>query len=535
MARVHPIVKTGRTPLTLFRMVASSGTVYLVGAGPGDPGLLTRRGLELLRSADAVLHDELVHPALLRLVNPEALLRNVGKRGRDPHAKQLKQAQIDAMTVELARAGKSVVRLKGGDPFLFGRGSEECEALLRAGVRFEVVPGVTSPLAAAAYAGISLTHRDLASSVLFVSGTTRAGVAYDFAKLRGLGGTVCVLMGLSRLPEICAALVRDAGWSPETPAVAIQSGTLPSQRVVEATLSDLPRAVEAAALSSPVLAVLGEVAALRRELRWFDTRPLFGKRVLVARAGHQAEETEDLVRARGAEPVSVALLAVRPPADLAPARRAVAALGAYDLVVFTSQNAVSRFFALLTEVGKDARALGGARVAAIGEGTARALAARGIAPDVVPADSRGEGLAAACLADLGRTREAVGGARVLLPRALVARDVLPDTLRAAGVEVDVAPVYETVTLGRERAAELEALFAEGAVDVLLLTSNSTVTALAEALGPRLHELSERLLVASIGPVTTAAAEAAGLRVAVTSEAATLPALLDAVERTLGSA
>lgn len=253
-----------KTPFVLPAAPARKGTVYLVGAGPGDPRLLTQRGFELLATADLVLHDELVHPVLLRAARPGAEIRYVGKRGSEPAEKQLKQDAIDRMLVDEAKAGRSVVRLKGGDPFLFGRGSEECEALSRAGVPFEVVPGVTSPLAAAAYAGVSLTHRDLASSVTFVSGVTRRGEAFDFSRLRGLGGTLVVLMGLGRLREIARALVEQAGRDPKTPALAIQSGTLPAQRSIEGTLETIADRVEAAALRTPVLAVIGEVVGLRQ-------------------------------------------------------------------------------------------------------------------------------------------------------------------------------------------------------------------------------------------------------------------------------
>jgi uroporphyrinogen III methyltransferase/synthase len=531
--RAGPQPRTGYPPR--FPAVAAvRGTVYLVGAGPGDPRLLTQRGFELLSSADLVLHDELVHPVLLRYVRPDAETRNVGKRGSEPAAKQLRQDAIDRMLVEEAKLGKSVVRLKGGDPFLFGRGSEECEALARSGVRFEVVPGVTSPLAAAAYAGVSLTHRDLASSVTFVSGTTRHGEAFDFSRLRGLGGTLVVLMGLGRIREIAKALVERAGRDPATPALAIQSGTLPQQRTVEGTLADIADKVERAALRTPVLAVIGEVVRLRETIRWFDEWPLFGKRVLVGRAEHQADSTSALLRARGAEPIEMPLLEIVPPADPARLLRAVREASRYDIVAFTSENGVSAFFAAASGALLDARVFGRARVAAIGEGTASALAARGIRADVVPPVFRGEALATACLADLEAARGGVAGARVLVPRATVAREILPEMLRAAGVDVDVVFAYETVRLGPERAAALRHAFEEGGVDVVLLTSSSMATSLCDALGERAAELLRNAVVASIGPITTKTAEERGLHVAVTAAVSTIEGLVEAVEQHLGA-
>jgi uroporphyrinogen III methyltransferase/synthase len=490
---------------------------------------LTQRGYELLATADVVLHDELVHPLLLRKTRRDAVIRNVGKRGSEPSAKQLRQDAIDRMLVEEARRGVSVVRLKGGDPFLFGRGSEECEALRRAGIPYEIVPGVTSPLAAAAYAGISLTHRDLASSVLFVSGTTREGEAYDFGRLKGLGGTVCVLMGLGRARAIATALVDRAGRAASTPAAAIASGTLASQRVVTGTLSDIADRIEEADLRSPVLLVIGEVVALRERLAWFDTRPLFGKRVLVARAAHQAEATAALLRARGADPVELPLLSMVDAPDPAAVDAAVLAAGRYDLVAFTSENGVRVFFDAAGRLGRDARVLGGARVAAIGDGTAVALARHGICADVVPEVFRGEALAAACIADLEKHRGGVAGARVLLPRAAVARDVFPETLRAAGATVDVVAAYETRALGSEQAAAISGAIDTGAVDVVLLTSSSMAAAFADALGERAVELAGKTTIASIGPITTDTATARGLSVAVTATTSTLPGLVDAVE------
>ncbi|MGK4008140.1 uroporphyrinogen-III C-methyltransferase [Sorangium sp. So ce1036] len=515
---------------------ARPGVVYLVGAGPGDPGLFTLRGAELLATADVVLHDELVHTSLLDGVREGAEVRSVGKRGGDRVAKDAKQAEIDAELVALGRAGRSVVRLKGGDPFLFGRGSEEAEALARAGVPFEVVPGVCSPLGATAYAGISLTHRNIASSVMIVSGVTRAGKPFDWSELASVRGTICVLMGMQAIDAVVAGLLGPGRREPSTPAAAIQWGTRAEQRVVTTRLDDLPRRIREAGLESPAVLVVGAVTGLRDALRWFDRKPLFGKRVLVTRPRHQARSTSRLIRQRGGEAVELATIEIHPPPDPARVTEAVRGLSGYHLVVFTSENGVASFFGELTRLGMDARAFGVARIAAIGAGTAAALAGRGIRADIIPSEFRGEELAEAILADpvLAERRKAPPPVRVLLPRALVAREVLPERLRAAGCEVDVVPVYETRPAPAERRDELLRALGAGQIDVVLLTSSSTVDSLCDLLGDDAAARLDGVLVASIGPITTATAEKRGLRVGVTAEVSTIPGLLDALDRHLAS-
>jgi uroporphyrinogen III methyltransferase/synthase len=510
---------------------ARPGVVYLVGGGPGDPGLLTLRGAELLGTADVVLHDELVHPSLLELAREGAEVRSVGKRGGDHGEKQASQAAIDAELIERARAGSSVVRLKGGDPFLFGRGSEEAESLAAAGVPFEVVPGIPSPLGATAYAGISVTHRDLASSVTFVSAATREGTTFPFSELASVQGTVCVLMGMRRLGEVCDRLVRDAGRDPGTPAAAIQWGTRAEQAVVEGRLDSIAALARGAGLGSPAIIVVGPVVSLRRALRWFDLRPLFGKRVLVTRPVGQAGATADLLRRRGAEPIELPAIALFAPPDPARVTAAVRELDRYDVVAFTSENGVLYFFRELDAQRRDARAFGRARIAAIGTGTAAALLARGVRADIVPAEFRGEALADAILAD-PEVAAAIsrGGARVLVPRALVAREVLAERLQERGATVDVVPVYETRPASAERRADLVARLEAHAVDVVMLTSSSTADSLCDLLGPRAAELLEGVVVASIGPITTATAERRGLTVAVTATVSTTGGLVAALEQ-----
>ncbi|MEZ4310286.1 MAG: uroporphyrinogen-III C-methyltransferase [Polyangiaceae bacterium] len=508
---------------------ARPGTVYLVGAGPGDPDLLTLRGAALLATADVVLHDDLVHPALLSLVAPTCEVRFVGKRGGAPQEKQATQSAIDASLIELARRDLRVVRLKGGDPFLFGRGSEEAEALAAAGVPFEIVPGVTAALAVPAYAGISLTHRDLASSVTFVSGTTRKGRPFNFREIAGVSGTICVLMGMRRIEDVCRALIDEAGKPPDTPSAVIERGTRPEQRTLTAPLSDLAASARVANLSNPALIVVGPVTTLRPTIRWFDTLPLFGKRVLVTRAEHQSEDTAHLLRRRGADPISLPVIELRPPPDPARVDRAIADLSTYDLVAFTSENGVDRFFTRLRETGKDLRAFATARIAAIGAGTARALAQRGALADIVPERFVGEAFAESILATLAPSRTPNTPVRVLLPRALVAREVVPETLRKAGFHVDVVPVYETVPPSPARRDSLLQRLTDRTLDIVMLTSSSTAANLCDLLGEDSLPLLKNTLIASIGPITTATAEKRGLEVAVTAETSTLPGLVEAIE------
>jgi uroporphyrinogen III methyltransferase/synthase len=508
---------------------ARPGVVHLVGAGPGDPGLVTLRALELLATADVVLHDELVAPSLLGRVREGAEIRWVGKRGHRPEEKQKKQSEIDEELIELARAGKRVVRLKGGDPFLFGRGSEEAESLVRAGVPFEVVPGVTSPLAAAAYAGISLTHRDLASSVTFLTATTRDGVPFDVGELRGLRGTICIFMGLRSLAGFTRDLVDVAGFDPAVPAAVVSRGTRPDQRVVEGTVADIAAKAEAIGLPTPALTIVGAVAGLRDQLRWFDVAPLFGKRVVVTRAAHQSEGTATLLSRRGAEPILVPTIELAPAPDAAAVARAVRDLPTYDLVAFTSENGVDRFFDALAAAGRDARAFGAAEIAAIGDGTAKALARHGVRADLVPRSFVGEALARSILDRLSE-RGGVAGKRVLVPRARVAREHMPDALRAAGASVDVVAMYETRPASPSAAASLRARLRSREVDAVMVTSKSTLDAFCELVGPDAPELLRGVILASIGPITSKAARERGLEVAVEAEPSTVPSLVDALER-----
>ena len=484
-------------------MSARAGIVYLVGAGPGDPGLMTARSLALIAAADAVFYDRLIPPGALAGAREDAELVYVGKQ---PGVPSVAQEEIGARLVEAAQAGRSVVRLKGGDPFVFGRGGEEGEALRAAGVEFEVVPGVTAGVAASAYAGIPVTHRDDASAVAFVTGhedPEKPETALDWDALARFPGTLVFYMGVKRLDENAAALVA-GGRDPEEPAAAIERGTWPGQRTVLATLGTLAAAVEREAIKAPALIVVGAVAARRRELAWFERRPLHGRRVVVTRARAQASGLAATLRELGAEVVELPAIRIEPRIDTDEVKKAAAAIGVYELVCLTSPNGVRLLFEAIVAAGLDARALAGATVAAIGPGTARALAERGVLADVVPERFVAEALVEA-LADVD-----VKGARVLVARAAEARDVLPDALRERGAEVDVVALYETV---REDPDE-EAIAAAQAADYVTFTSSSTVTNLTAALGDRFPTAAR---IVSIGPVTSDAARAAGLGVDVEAE------------------
>jgi uroporphyrinogen III methyltransferase/synthase len=457
-------------------------TVYLVGAGPGDPGLLTVRAIELIATADVVIYDRLIPRTALDAAPREAERIYAGKEGGGP---SMAQSEIDRLLIEHGLAGKTVVRLKGGDPFVFGRGGEEAEVLRHAGIPFEIVPGVTAGVAAPAYAGIPVTHRDAASAVAFITGhedPTKPGSALDWGALAAFPGTLVVYMGVRQLQAISDRLIV-AGRDREEPAAVIERGTLPDQRTVVATLATIGSAAAADGIRAPAIAVFGAVAGLQEQLRWLEHRPLHGLTVAVTRARAQASELAGRLRSLGASVVEA------PAIRIAPLEAGVPELNSYDLVCLTSPNGARLFFDGLQASGRDARALAGARVAAIGPGTAEALRSQGVRADIVPARFIAEGLVEA-LADLRVTR-------ALIARAAQARDVLPEALRARGAEVDVVDLYETLA---EPMTESQ-LDAVAAADYVTFTSSSTVRFFFAAAGERLRP--EARLV-SIGPVTSKA-------------------------------
>ncbi|MGE0789695.1 MAG: uroporphyrinogen-III C-methyltransferase [Sandaracinaceae bacterium] len=500
------------------------GKVYLIGAGPGDPELITLRGRRRLAEADLVLYDALIHPDVLGYARADAERVFVGKRAGHPSERQ---HRIDERMLEAARAGRVVARLKGGDPFLFGRGSEEAEHLFLAGIPFEVVPGVPSPVAATAYAGITLTHREHSSSVAYVTATEsreKDESSHDWGKLATATSTLVIFMGMRKLASLMQLLV-DHGRSPDAPAAVVQWASLPAQRTVIGTVGDIAERAADAGLGLPALTIVGEVVAHREALRWFEGRPLFGKRVLVTRPEHQQASVSQLLADEGAEAVRAAAIRIEGPSDPGPLRDAVADARAYRWVVFTSANGVAAFFGEVDRQGLDARILGAARVAAIGPATQDALRARGVRADVMPDEFVGEGAAEAVIAADPDLR----GARVLLPRAEVARMALPDRLREVGAEVDVVSAYRTVSATAEDAARIRELVTTAQVDVLTFTSPSTVREVAAALGdaePAL--LTGDLVVACIGPVTAQAAKERGWPVHVVADDYTAEGLVAAL-------
>ena len=479
--------------------------VYLVGAGPGDPGLMTQRALELIARADVILYDRLIPAGALDGARPNADLRYVGK---SPGAASVSQEEINALLVEHGRTGATVVRLKGGDPFVFGRGAEEAEALTAAGIEFEVVPGVTAGIAAPAYAGIPVTHRDSASAVAFVTGhedPEKPESAIDWQALAAFPGTLVLYMGVRRLPEISERLI-EAGRPADEPAAVIERGTLPGQRTVTAPLAEI--AAAAADVSPPAVTLIGPVARLREGLAWIERRPLHGRRVVVTRARPQASGLAATLRGLGAEVVEAPAIRIVP-------RPVEAELTGFDLVCFTSPNGVGLFFDALTARGKDARSLAGTQLAAIGPGTARELRARGLEPDVIPERSIAESLVESL------SRLDVAGKRVLIARAAEARDVLPDGLAELGAEVSVVPLYDTV--GEALGEDVVGAIADA--DYVTFTSSSTVTRFLDAVGDGVPNGAR---VVSIGPVTSATARERGLEVHVEAERHDVDGLVEAL-------
>ena len=496
----------------------STGTVFLVGAGPGDPGLITVRGQAILRTADVVVYDFLANRRLLRQARPDTELICAGKRGG---SHTLSQEAINALLVGKAREGKSVCRLKGGDPFVFGRGGEEALALAEAGIPFQVVPGVTSGVAAPAYAGIPVTHRDCTSSLAFVTGHENpskpmSAVAWD--KLAAGAGTLVVYMGVRRLPQIVEQLTAH-GLPQTTPAALIQDGTLPAQCCVAGTLGDIVGL--AAAIEPPAVLVVGAVVGLRERLAWFEHRPLFGRCVVVTRARRQASALSQRLEALGAEVLEMPTIRIEPPFSFTALDYAIARLRSYQWVLFTSANAVDAFFDRLERAGADARSF--PRVAVIGPATAERLRAHGILADCQPPTYTG-----AALVDALAATGPLHGVHMLLARAAEAPPTVPDGLEKLGATVTVVPAYSTA-IATDADPDLVDRLAAGTVDAVTFTSSSTVRGFVDALGSdRLASLPASTSLVSIGPVTSATAREAGLSMAAEAAEHTIPGLVQTV-------
>ena len=504
----------------------AKGKVYLVGAGPGDPGLLTLKGREVLEQAEVVIYDYLANKSFLDFAPHQAEKIYVGKKGGDHAAEQI---DINELLVQKGRE-HIVVRLKGGDPFIFGRGGEEAQELVAAGIPFEVVPGVTAAVAVPAYAGIPLSHRDFTAGMAFFTGHERddkEDSKIEWDKIATGVGTLVFFMGVRNLPFITGKLMA-GGRSPETPVAVIRWGATPAQKTVIGTLATIADEVKKAGLTPPALTVVGEVVRLRKELNWFETRPLFGRRIVVTRAREQASDFSARLAALGADCIEFPTISIVPPPSFEPLDAAVRNLASYRWVIFTSVNGVKFFMERLRAAGLDSRALHGLRIAAIGPKTAEIIESFGIVPDLVPSEYRAEAVLD------GLAHENVSGMRFLMPRAMEAREVLPETLRERGAVVDVVPAYQTV-LPTGKSEAMAGMFRRGEIDCVTFTSSSTVTNFLSLFDKdEALEFLSRITVACIGPVTAETAGKLGLKIDIMPSDYTIPALADAVAAHFGT-
>jgi len=499
-------------------------TVSLIGAGPGDPGLITTHGLECLRKADVVIHDHVIPTRLLAYARSGAELIDVGRGAPQEMAPQA----ISLLVAEKAREGQIVARLKWGDPFAFGRGGEEALYLREQGITFEVVPGVAAGIGVPAYAGVPITYRGGGDTVTLVRGyedENRALPDIDWVSLARLDGTVVSYVGSQQLPRILDAL-RTNGWPPDGQALIVYNGTLSTQDTVSGTLSELSALAHERPRREPAILVVGRVVGFREHLRWFDARPLFGKRVLVTRPRDQAAELVDRLSALGAEPIESPMIAIMPPDDPGALLDAAANAGTFDCIVFTSANAVTAFMTALLDGTRDVRALAGPLLCAVGTATADRLRRYGLIVDLIPTEFRAEAVVAALLAE-----RAVAGIRVLLPRADIGREVIAAQLREAGALVTEVVAYRTVLQETPRANEPDifGMLLNGQIDVVTFTSASAVRNFLKVYGSdQAVDLLNTTVVATIGPVTAETATQLGIRVAIQPTTYTVPALVDAI-------
>ena len=501
-----------------------ASVVYLIGAGPGDPGLITVRGLQCLAAADVVLYDHLVHPRLLRHARADAEKIDVGVAA--PQA--LEQEAICYLLAEKAREGKIVARLKWGDPFVFDRGGSEALFLHEQGVRFEVVPGVPAGIAAPSYAGVPVTYPGGGDTLTFVrghedEGKTRASV--DWSSLARLDGTIVCYAGAQQLPHILNALVSH-GRPPEDAAAIVYDGTLPTQETVAGSLDHIARTAAQSNDRRPAILVVGRVAALRDHLRWFDARPLFGKRVLVTRPRDQAAELVERLEAMGAQAIEAPMIRIAPPDDYGPLDEACKRAGTFDWIIFSSANAVDPFIQRLLATPYDLRSLGSVKLCGVGPATAERLATYGLKVDLMPAEYRAESV----LHAISGTGD-VQGLKILLPRADVGRELLAEELRKQGADVTEAIAYRTVVVEPEREGEpdIYRMLLERRIDVVTFTSASAVRNFVKVLGAEpAADLLRTTTVASIGPVTAEAATQCNIQTTVMPGSYTVPALVDAI-------
>lgn len=499
----------------------NKGYVYLVGAGPGDPKLLTIKGSECIAKADVLVYDRLVSKHLLKLTKPDCEKIYAGK---SPEGHTLTQNAINQVLVQKALAGKIVTRLKGGDPFVFGRGGEEAEALVEAGIPFEVVPGITSAVAVPAYAGIPVTHRDITSSFTVITGhekPAKNNSAISWESLAQSGSTLIFLMGMENLKLIADQLLAN-GLEPSTPAGVIQWGTRSEQRVLTGQLGDIACLAEEERFTNPAVIIVGQVVSLRDKLRWFENKPLFGQKIIVTRARHQASVLSQSIEELGGEPLEFPVIDIAQPSDPSLLCQAIKEINQFSWIVFTSVNGVEAFFAEFGKQGKDIRELAGIDLAAIGPATQTALEKRGLRVSFVPEEYKAERIAE------GLTGKIIAGQKILLPRAEEARMVLPETLQASGAEVWDIPAYQTI-LGDADKAQLQRLLQEKAIDAVTFTSSSTVRNFIRLLDGELA-LLRGVKTYSIGPITSKTARELGLDIHYEAAEYTIDGLLQALRQ-----
>ena len=499
-------------------MKNKSGKVYIIGAGPGDAGLITIKAVECLRLADVVVYDYLVNEELLRYAPAGCRFIYAGKKGGE-HT--LSQTQINNLLVAEANAGFTVARLKGGDPFIFGRGGEEAENLVAAGIAFEIVPGVTSAIAVPAYAGIPLTHRGMTSTVAFITGNedpAKEKSDIDWQALAGIG-TLVFLMGVRNIIPITEALIKH-GKSPQTPAALIRWGTTPQQEIITSPLADIAAQAQACGFAPPAILVVGKVVDLRETLQWFGQKPLFGKGIVITRPERQADDLARLLEKEGAKIIHFPTIKIIPPHDWSSLDTALNKLDTYNWIIFTSGNGVQYFFDRLEKQNKDVRELKGIKICCIGPATAEQITKRGIKVALVPEHYVSEGI----LQSLAATD--MQGKKVLIPRAAQARDVLPEGLRKMGAAVDIVTAYETVNSGKKKDELLELLH-DQRIDVITFTSSSTVINFLEIMGKD-YLLPAQIKIACIGPITAATARKAGWKVDMQKDEYTMKGLVQAL-------
>ncbi|MGA1864056.1 MAG: uroporphyrinogen-III C-methyltransferase [bacterium] len=500
----------------------NKGKVYLVGTGPGDPGLITVRALEAIRKSEVIIYDHLANPRLLSDVPLSSEKIYVGKES-SKHT--LPQDEINELLVRHAKSGKTVVRLKGGDPFIFGRGGEEAEYLASNQVPFEIIPGITSAIAVPAYAGIPLTHRDYTTAVAFITGHEKPDKEESTIPWKELAtgpGTLVFLMGIKNLPLISRTLIQ-YGRQPHTPAAVIRWGTFSSQQTLVGTLSDIPQKVKDAGLKPPAIIIIGEVVRLREHLNWFEERSLFGKKIVVTRSRAQASQLVESLERYGAEVIEYPTILIKKIDPNPELEEAIKDLAGYDWAIFTSVNGVECFFEYLDRMNLDTRSLAGLRVGAIGPATAEGLKKRCILPDFIPDDYKAEGVIE------GLVSTGISGKRVLIPRAAQAREVLPQQLSESGADVHVIPVYETLPDEKANSDELVSYIKAGDISMITFTSSSTVTNFFSALEGRIKpEELNGVVMACIGPVTEKKLAEKGFASKVVPGKFTIPDLVNAI-------